>query len=128
MVTDLMKMAEAFSEMSVGVLSKHIEETISPASANEELTRLLSLQRSVSKSLKTWEEIKGETANALYKAAFVCYANEEELQTNVDPIRAPWDLSQTEEGEYWVRAWVFVPRSEFEEQISRIRETNKAPF
>lgn len=127
MTTDVMKMAEVFSEMSVSVLAAHIAETTGPASANEELTRLLSLQRSVIRELKEWEEIKGKYADCLSKAAYVCYANEEVLQTQVDAINCPWEVSMADDGA-WCRAWVWVPEAEIQEQMKKLEEKNKPPF
>jgi len=126
-MNDVMKMAELLSELSVVALAKHVSENYGPINQDEELAKLLDLKFRIKSKLQDWEYIKGEKAEAYYEAARVCYANEEEMQTNVDPIYGPWDVSESEDGS-WVKAWVWVPASEFAEQFEKIKDKNKAPW
>jgi hypothetical protein len=127
-MNDVMRMAEFISELSVSALAAHVCETYGPATQDEELTKLLSLKSRIKSRLQDWEQIKGGKAEAYYEAARVCYTQEEaEMQTSVDPIYGPWDVSESEDGS-WVKAWVWVPNEEVAEQLAKIEDKTKAPW
>ncbi len=106
---DILKVVELFSSMSVKVLAEHLHETIGPASQSTEMSKILKLQDKVHQELLEWETLKGPKAEAYYELAREIYHNEEDLQTNVDPITSPWDVSEVYKGGVWVHAWVWVP-------------------
>lgn len=108
MSSDFLRLAEVFSEMSVKVLAEHLSETLGPASQPTEMTNLLQMQDRMKQALAEWEQLKGKRADVYYELARERYHNEDDMQTNVDPLTGPWDASEATEG-VWVRAWVWLP-------------------
>ena len=121
---DILKVVELFSSMSVKVFAEHLHETVGPASQTNKTSKILKLQDKVHQELLEWETLEGPKAEAYYELARDIYHNEEDLQTNVDPITSPWDVNEVYKGGVWVRAWVWVPREAIETRLD-IKEKEK---
>ena len=124
MSSDFLRLAEVFSEMSVKVLAEHLSETLGPASQPTEMTNLLQMQDRMKQALAKWEQLKGKRADVYYELARERYHNEDDMQTNVDPLTGPWDVSEADFG-VWIRAWVWVPNDViYDTGLDNERKTN----
>jgi hypothetical protein len=126
MNSDLKKIAEVFSEMSVKVLEKHLGETLGPKTGKINIEQLLLLQDRIAEELEGWEQMKGKWADAVSDAASGLYENEDNYQINVDTITGPWDVSEAE-GTYqgvWVSGWLWVPKEVIDFQVNFRKEKN----
>jgi len=120
----LIEAAEIFAAMDVTQLAAaamqgHAEN---PAHA---LSRMLDVQQRIQIELEHMDNADPDVAEALYSLASKHYANDWEMQTNVDPVTLPFDVSAAEGGN-WVSAWVWIPSLDLEEEVSRIKAERDA--
>lgn len=117
---DVIDIIEAFAEVPITALTK-IVESKGFDEPLDELVRLVKLQKAAQNYVREREEVDPVYAEALYNLADTDYANEDEMQTNVDPLELPFDISEADEGT-WVAAWVWLPNDAVEREVWRLKE------
>jgi UDP-N-acetyl-D-mannosaminuronate dehydrogenase len=119
----LIDAAELFVSMPVTVLAQAVE-ALGYENPQYEMSRVLSLQQALKQDFESRNNMALDLAEALYNLADEAYANEDDMQTNVDPLEMPFDMSEADEGT-WAHAWVWVPNDELEKEVWRIQEERR---
>jgi hypothetical protein len=119
----LIDAAEFFTLMPITVLTQAVE-ALRYENPQDELSRVLTLQKALKQDFEARNNVDPDMAEALYNLANEHYDNEEELQTNVDPLELPFDMSEADEGT-WAHAWVWVPNDELEKEVWRLQEERR---
>jgi len=124
----LINAAELVTKIPLTTLAK-IVEAMGYENPAHEMTRLLTLQQQLKSQLEENADTDLDRAEALYTLARDAYANEDEMQINVDPPDLPFDISESDDGT-WVQAWVWVPADQIEDEVARLKakraEENKS--
>lgn len=120
---DVIDIIEAFAEVPITGLTK-IVTSKNFAEPLDELVRLVQLQKAAQSYVREREEQDPDYADAIYNLACEEYANEEDMQTSVDPIELPFDISEADEGT-WAHAWVWLPNDAVEKELWRLKEEKR---
>ncbi len=113
MMSDIMKMAKMFSEMSKQLIFEHLNNTLGKEISLDDMDELLSTQSRIKEKLAEWEQAS-EKAEDLFQTAKDVYHDDgdADYQINVDPIVGPWELSEVSGEAHWVRGWLWVTDAE----------------
>jgi len=122
----LIEAAEIFAAMDVTQLAAAAMQGHAENPAHT-LSRMLDVQQRIQIELEYTDNADPDVTEALYNLASRFYAIDSGvMQTNVDPVTLPFDVSAADDGS-WVSAWVWVPAYELEGELSRIKsERDKA--
>jgi hypothetical protein len=112
---DVISIVELFAELPLMALAAVVDQKYY-ANPQEELTQVLRLQMRARQWVEERENLDSSHLDAVYNLASELYANESEMQINVDPLQFPFDISEADEGT-WAHAWVWVPNEDIEKEI-----------
>jgi len=118
-MSELIDAAEYFSKVPLVALAMTAEAMHYEDPAFE-MSEMISLQQRLRMQFLERDNGDPDEGEALYSLAHAAYANDDVMQTNVDPLEIPFDRSKTDTGT-WVRAWVWVPVEELDAEIKRLR-------
>ena len=122
----LIDVAEFFTSMPITVLAQAVEAR-GYENPQAELSRVLTLQEVLKSSFEKRDNMNPAKAEALYNRAKENYANDDYMQTNVDPLQMPFDMVEVDEGT-WASAWVWVPNDELEKEVQRLQEYQRGSY
>ena len=124
---NLVEAAELFAKLPLTALAAAIE-ALGYESPTFEMSRMLSIQQQLKSQFEERDNMDPAEAEALYNLACELYANEDDLQTNVDPLELPFDQSvadgdgDEDSGGTWAHAWVWVPNDALSAEVTRLKK------
>jgi hypothetical protein len=134
---DLITAARVFSQLPYSTLTAladsgyllpcdlSLDATGRVVSPTQKCIQLLKLRERLEEKLAEHRNCPVTLSQAYEEAAAELYHNEDDLQTNIDPITVPFDISEADDGT-WVHAWVWVPNEKIEERKAELDAAKQA--
>jgi len=117
----MIEIIEVFARIPLVAMAEIVESYVCPEEPQFEMSRMLSLQQYAINLMQEHENQEPHYGDAIYNLAREHYHNEKDMQTNVDPLELPFDISVADGG-VWAAAWVWLPDAMVDSEIQRLEQ------